>query len=109
LSAVASILREAIRTYDSVARWGGEEFLIALYDLKTHDELEAIANKLLAAVRLAQIECTSTTIQLTYSIGGVLADAHASLDEMIKQADDALYRAKNEGRDRAVLGLLKVD
>ena len=109
LSAVASILREAIRTYDSVARWGGEEFLIALYDLKTLDELEVIANKLLAAVRLAQIECTSTTIQLTYSIGGVLADAHASLDEMIKQADDALYRAKNEGRDRAVLALLKVD
>ena len=92
-----------MRAYDAVARWGGEEFLIGMFDLKHFDELEAIADKLLAAIRQADIACDGVTIKLTYSIGGVLAEADASLDEIIKQADDALYRAKNEGRDRAVL------
>ena len=103
LAAVASILRDSVRAYDAVARWGGEEFLIGMFDLTHFDELEAIADKLLAAIRQADIACDGVTIKLTYSIGGVLGEASASLDEIIKQADDALYRAKNEGRDRAVL------
>lgn len=47
-------------------------------------------------------------IKLTYSIGGVVASPQAELDAIIHQADQALYRAKNEGRNRAVLDCLMV-
>ena len=100
---VASVLKDSVRAYDGVARWGGEEFLIGMFDLNNFAELQAVADNLLQAVRQAKLDCHGVDISLTYSIGGVLAEATASLDEIIKQADDALYRAKSEGRDRAVL------
>jgi PleD family two-component response regulator len=74
-----------------------------MFDLSCFAELEAVANNLLNAVRQVRLDCHGVDVSLTYSIGGILADATVSLDEIIKQADDALYRAKNEGRDRAVL------
>ena len=103
LIGVAGVLKASVRAYDGVARWGGEEFLVGMFDLSNFAELEAVAENLLKAIRQARLDCHGTDVSLTYSIGGVLAEATASLDEIIKQADDALYRAKNEGRDRAVL------
>ncbi len=103
LVGVARVLKDSVRAYDGVARWGGEEFLVGMFDLGSFAELEAVAENLLQVVRQARLDCHGVDVSLTYSIGGVLADATESLDEMIKQADDALYRAKNEGRDRAVL------
>lgn len=100
---IARVLKDSVRTYDGVARWGGEEFLVGMFDLSCFAELEAVANNLLNAVRQVRLDCHGVDVSLTYSIGGILADATVSLDEIIKQADDALYRAKNEGRDRAVL------
>jgi diguanylate cyclase (GGDEF)-like protein len=100
---IARVLKDSVRTYDGVARWGGEEFLVGMFDLSCFAELEAVANNLLNAVRQVRLDCHGVDVSLTYSIGGILADASVSLDEIIKQADDALYRAKNEGRDRAVL------
>jgi len=106
LVSVARILRDSVRDYDGVARWGGEEFLIGMFGLGGYEELEVIADKLLAATRGAALSCDGVNVELTYSIGGVLADPAASLDAIIKQADDALYQAKREGRNRAVLGRL---
>ena len=100
---IARVLKDSVRTYDGVARWGGEEFLVGMFDLSCFAELEAVANNLLNAFRQVRLDCHGVDVSLTYSIGGILADATVSLDEIIKQADDALYRAKNEGRDRAVL------
>ncbi|MCK6391959.1 MAG: diguanylate cyclase [Azonexus sp.] len=100
---VAKMLRESVRTYDAVARWGGEEFLIGLFGLSNFAELENIANKLLTVVRERTLTCDGLSFALTYCIGGVLADPAGELDEIIRQADDALYRAKHGGRDRAIL------
>ena len=103
LVAVAEILRNNVRTYDACARWGGEEFLIGMFGLAHPDELEAVAQKLLTAIRTATLDCEGATLALTYSIGGIFADSTNDLDAIIKQVDDALYRAKSEGRDRAVI------
>jgi diguanylate cyclase (GGDEF)-like protein len=106
LIAAAKVLKDSVREYDLVARWGGEEFLIALFGLTQFDELQVVAEKLLAAIRKDSLDCGETAIKLTYSIGGVMADPMANLDAIIHQADEALYRAKIEGRDRAVLDCL---
>jgi len=106
LTLVAKVLQRTVRDYDLVARWGGEEFLVALFGLKHFNEMERVADKLLAAVRDSVLECGENRLTLTYSIGGVLASPQANLDMIIHQADEALYRAKNEGRNRAVLDCL---
>jgi len=108
LVAVAAMLQEMVRDYDLVARWGGEEFLVAVFGLTNFDELQAVADKLLAAVRQHRLDCGETGIALTYSIGGVMASPQADIDAIVHQADEALYRAKNAGRNRAVLDCLVV-
>ena len=109
LVAIAGVLQATVRDYDLVGRWGGEEFLIALFGLKNFDEMQLVADKLLAAIRQNSLDCGDERIDLTYSIGGVMASPQADLEAIIQRADEALYRAKNDGRDRAVLDCLIVD
>ena len=109
LAAVAGSLSKAVRDYDLVARWGGEEFLIALFDLDAPDELQRVADKLLAVLRDEPVDCGPATLHLTASIGGVFADSRASLDTIIQQADTALYRAKNAGRNQAAFVTLTAE
>lgn len=109
LVAVARVLQATVRDYDLVARWGGEEFLIALFGLTKFDELQVVADKLLAAIRQHSLDFGETRLDLAYSIGGVMASPQANLDTIVQQADTALYRAKNQGRNRAVLDCLLVD
>ncbi|WP_153146126.1 diguanylate cyclase [Dechloromonas sp. H13] len=108
LVAVAGMLQHMVRDYDLLARWGGEEFLVALPGLKHLGELQAVADKLLGAIRSQPIVCGEIRLPLTVSIGGVFADPQANLDAIIHCADTALYRAKNEGRDRVVLECLLI-
>jgi diguanylate cyclase (GGDEF)-like protein len=103
LAGLGGVLRENVRTYDAVARWGGEEFLIGLFGLSKDDELEAIAQKLLTATRSATFIAEGLHIQITISIGAVTASPHDDLDRILSDADKALYAAKTAGRDRIVM------
>lgn len=84
----AALLRGAVRDRDLVARWGGEEFAVALPDMGL-DEGCAVADRILAAVPLGQ----SCSIGLTQYRRG------ESDDELMRRADQALYRAKDAGRN----------
>ena len=108
LVAVARVLQATVRDYDLVARWGGEEFLVALFGMTKFDEMQIVADKLLAAIRQNRLDCGEVRIEMTYSIGGVMASPQANLETIIQRADEALYRAKDGGRDRAVLDCLFV-
>lgn len=83
------------RVTDLIARFGGEEFIMLLPDTDASDAH-------LFAVRLhkliSEIEVSNTPI--TISIGITMSDGSQSLDELTKQADSALYKAKNTGRNR---------
>ncbi|MEW6131579.1 MAG: sensor domain-containing diguanylate cyclase [Pseudomonadota bacterium] len=94
LTEVAQRLRCGTREADMVARYGGEEFLLLL----PHTTLEQAAA---LAERLRQTIESSTPV--TISIGvAALGPQHDSQDTLIKAADDALYRAKQSGRNRVV-------
>ncbi len=109
LIAVASVLQNSVRDYDLVARWGGEEFMVALFGLTKFDQLRVVADKLLGAIRQNRLDCGEAELDLTYSIGAVMAAPQADLDAIVQRADEALYRAKADGRDRAVLDCLMLD
>jgi diguanylate cyclase (GGDEF)-like protein len=101
LQQTANILASVRRSGDIVARYGGEEFIIAL-PATTLEQARHIADNLLQGMHRLQVLHSGSRVPLTVSIG-VAATTPKLPDEgfrLINEADDALYRAKNEGRDR---------
>jgi len=103
---VARVLGDGLRGGDDVAaRYGGEEFAVLLVRCGASDAL-AVANRMLDAVRSLAIAHRSSDAsdRVTASIGvaATVPDATLSPDALLQRADEALYRAKAAGRDRAV-------
>jgi len=88
-----------------VGRYGGEEFLVLIEGYASHAAKTQFAESLRKRVELFQFHYQGQKIPVTISIG--LAELRAedvSLDEIIKRADEALYRAKRAGRNRVEIG-----
>jgi len=96
-----TISSELLRASDCVARYGGEEF-VALLPNTAEPETRAIAEKLVRAVSAVSSKLEGKKIQITCSIGGATTSPHYQEDKefLIKQADIALYQAKNNGRNQ---------
>lgn len=104
LRAVAGRLLEAVRESDTVARVGGDEFIVLLPMIGHDDDSFAAAQKLLAAlsnpVKIGDLE-----IPVSASVGLVeFRDKEATAEELIAKADQAMYVAKREGRSTVRLG-----
>ena len=101
LQEAARRMRAALRSYDKVGRYGGEEFLIVVPD-STLMNIAALAERIRACISATPVETTAGTLSITSSLGvaanriGASEDANA----LIAAADTALYRAKNGGRNR---------
>ena len=100
LKIVASHLRSSVRETDIVSRLGGDEFTIALFNIETKDEIEAVAEKILSitnnSVLLGHKEIT-----ISSSIGiSIFPDDAHNIDTLLKYADLAMYRAKNDGKNK---------
>lgn len=105
LRETAARLSRAVRVYDAVGRYGGEEFLIVLSDCSNSD-LPARAEELRSAVCAPGIEVQGRELSLSISIGAVTYEpsgASYSMDKILARADLALYQAKHEGRNRSVV------
>jgi len=100
LRAVASRLRSVLREQDTLARNGGDEFSIVLPGLTQVEEAEAVASRLIDAIRpIFNVDGHNLTVGL--SIGISLASAGLTTpDELLRCADMALYEAKRNGRNR---------
>jgi diguanylate cyclase (GGDEF)-like protein len=102
LRAVAGAVRGEVRIYDSVGRFGGEEFVVLLPGIgRVHSV--AVAERIRDAVaELTVVAADGTRIAgLSVSIGvAVHPDAGRGVDEVLGAADKAVYAAKNAGRDR---------
>jgi diguanylate cyclase (GGDEF)-like protein/PAS domain S-box-containing protein len=96
----AQVAQDTLRDADSIARWGGEEFVIVLEGL---DRFEAIPILDRVRERLAQAH-PGETPRFTVSFGVADSDQAAKLEELLAIADGGLYAAKNGGRDRAHIG-----
>ncbi|OQY17239.1 MAG: hypothetical protein B6I36_09235, partial [Desulfobacteraceae bacterium 4572_35.1] len=100
LKTVASHLKAAVREEDTVARFGGDEFVIMLDSVKMR-EIDKILTKIKNAVK-TPIELQQRKVIITPSIGVANFPSHGKTpEELIKHADVAMYHVKNNGRDAA--------
>lgn len=103
LLAIAGRLIANLRPYDSIYRFGGEEFLIALPETAP-DQAARIAERLREAVSARDVAVDADiTLSVTASFGLCMIDPEASVETTIQRADQALYRAKRDGRDRVAV------
>jgi diguanylate cyclase (GGDEF)-like protein/putative nucleotidyltransferase with HDIG domain len=104
LRGISEVFRQQLRHYDVPARFGGEEFSILLPETPT-DQAYEIADRIRRAVaaRLFEVETSSEPIRATISMGvaGFPRDGN-DMNELVHQADLAVYRAKLQGRNRVL-------
>ena len=100
LRVVAATLGGAVRVYDQVARWGGEEFLVLCPGLDAAG-LVALADRLRVLVERSDVPLeTAERLTITISVGVAEAVPGDTANSLLARADAALYRAKAEGRNR---------
>ena len=100
LRMVSQRLRSCLRRSDTIARQGGDEFVALLEDLHSEDEVTFIAEKMIASL-LEQFTVGNYKLSITPSIGvSVYPDDGDTAVQLLRNADLAMYRAKNTGRNR---------
>jgi len=92
-------IQGSLRDYDLIGRYGGEEFLVVAPGSSGGEE-EGLYERLRDRVAERGIATRSGPVSVTVSIGVAVATGTGSVDELLAAADSALYRAKNEGRNR---------
>jgi len=105
LKVVAHTMRDMLRPSDMIARFGGEEFTILMPDTNIKDGFE-VAERLRRRVKETVVSNTVDDVQLptvTVSLGLAERQGDASVEKLLTAADEAMYRAKKEGRNRTSL------
>ncbi len=102
LQAVAIKLKSALRSYDTIGRYGGEEFLIISPGC---DEAAILrrAEHLRASIAGEPVITPEGNVPVSLSLGAAVSDGATVQDQFLKSADEALYRAKRAGRNRVEL------
>ena len=101
LREIATLIRENIRDIDSAARWGGEEFIIILSEVD-HNNSMIVAEKIRKIIEQNKFIFEDNLMEVTMTFGVSVFNPAGTLEQCIQLADDALYRGKNEGRNRVV-------
>ncbi len=103
LKLIADTMKTMVRKQDSIARWGGEEFLFLLPKTDTKGA-KIIAEKVRKAICKKPIEFNSHVFSISMTFGvSSFDDPDADIDIYLKKADDALYKGKETGKNRVIL------
>lgn len=107
LQELAKVLKDTIRTSDIVVRLEGDEFLIVLHNVISEENAIMVAQKLIETFKTIEVlvnPATNQTLKKTICVGvSIYPDDSATIDQVLKNADIALYEARNKGRNQALL------
>ena len=105
LKSVTSVVQRTLRAEDLFARYGGEEFIILIRNMN-QETVVRLAARIKDRVANSISNYKGTEIKITVSLGiAMRSERVASLDDVIKKADEALYKAKANGRNRVEIYL----
>ncbi len=108
LKKIAFLVKDNMRQGDILARYGGEEFIAILPETGRHKAME-LADRLRARIAAAKICCDdTTTLQVTASFGVSELTPGMDMARLIEDADTMLYKAKHNGRNIVMPGLIKI-
>lgn len=99
IKALANMLTSQTKGQDIVARFGGEEFCVLMKNISKEDAITQFV-KLRSIISAQSVTYKDEQIQYTVSIGVTFGDVSKSLDMLLEEADEALYVAKENGRNR---------
>ena len=102
LKTFGEILNKLTRKTDILARYGGEEF-IAVIKYKQESELKEYLERIKDLITKNKFKYMQTKFNVTFSAGVELRSSHATFESTIKKADDLLYNAKRDGRNKIIL------
>jgi diguanylate cyclase (GGDEF)-like protein len=106
LKEMSTTISRSLRQVDLFGRFGGEEFLVFLPETKEKQAI-LVAQRLCQKIATVEIVVDDFIVPITISIGvAVYKVSDRALDVILKRADDALYQAKQQGRNRVAIGLL---
>jgi len=103
LRMVANSLRNNLRVSDSCGRWGGEEFIVLVYELDLAG-LGKVAEKLRTTIAQTKVQDKDLDLSVTVSIGSTLIRSDDTIQSLIDRADQLMYRSKRAGRNRVTIG-----
>ncbi len=101
LKVIARALRQSLRDTDFIARYGGEEFILLFPETPVH-ELEGPLNSLREKIKRIPFKFKDQSVPITISFGATQLRASDTGREAFDRADEALYDAKREGRDKVI-------
>jgi diguanylate cyclase (GGDEF)-like protein len=101
-------LRQSVRDTDMAARYAGDEFVILLEGVAGAAEAQMVAGKVLAAMRPA-FSLPNRTLHATTSIGVAMSEEDEDFPSLLVRADNALYAAKKEGKNRFAMAAPRVE
>jgi len=96
---IAESLMNSVRKSDICTRFGGDEFIICLPEANSQ-EASFLAERILNDIRRIELNVQGQVLKMTISIGVVTTNQLWKSDEIIKRADEALYKAKENGRNQ---------
>lgn len=102
LRMAAHALRNSLRSFDFVGRWGGEEFVIVLPNI-TDEILERVGERCRQLIEISEYQSEGRAIQVTVSIGGTMARPGETAQACVDRADRLMYTSKQQGRNRVTL------
>jgi diguanylate cyclase (GGDEF)-like protein/PAS domain S-box-containing protein len=99
LKFVANVIKSHLRVSDSCGRWGGDEFLVIVLDIRS-ESLRIVADKLRQVIEQTSIKIDGRTLNVTISIGACISQAGDTLESLIQRADNLMYSSKQQGGNR---------
>jgi diguanylate cyclase (GGDEF)-like protein/PAS domain S-box-containing protein len=104
LRTVANTLMAAVRPFDTVGRWGGEEF-VGIFPNVDRPALEVVAQRLRMLVEHSQIKVDREMLSVTVSVGATVARRDDAITSLMERADALMYESKRSGRNRVTLDI----
>jgi diguanylate cyclase (GGDEF)-like protein/PAS domain S-box-containing protein len=103
LAMVAGTLRNALRPFDHLGRWGGEEFLAIVRNVDAK-ALQSLANRCRMLVEQSYLTINNAPLRVTVSIGATIAEPDDNSKTIVNRADKLQYASKNAGKNRVTIG-----
>lgn len=103
LKNIARTFEEDLRAGDSIARWGGEEF-VGVFAVQAPEDVEKIGQKICQLVRNTEVNHDGRPLHATMSIGATRMRAEDTIESMIARADALMYESKKQGKNRVTFG-----